>query len=267
MSAITLRASSSRRTRIDQPSPVRICPSGVPTPTVKTRTPRAAASRAASTGSGPVVVWPSVRRMTTADLYEPGGTGFGSGFSGAPSGRALPPAAAEPPAARSCWLLMSKSWSGKMAFRETMMPLPIAVAFCSCSWSIALSTSSRLRVGGCIRAALPAKLTTPMRVVDGVSLMNARAAVWAAARRVGFTSSARMLPETSMARITVSCCDGSVIVVAGRASATSIRVSAPRSMSGGTWRRKLTRLPSASRTSAKFEKASAVFLRRRRMPT
>ncbi len=102
-------------------------------------------------------------------------------------------------------------------------------------------------------AALPAKATTPMRVLEGVSLMKARAAACAAARRVGLTSSARMLPETSSARITVSCCVGSDTVAAGRASASSMRVSAASSSAGGTCRRRPTRLPSASLISAKFE--------------
>ena len=42
--------------------------------------------------------------------------------------------------------------------------------------------------------------------------------------RFGLTSVARMLPETSIARMTVSCCDGSVTTAAGRAIATSISV-------------------------------------------
>src|SRR5688572_28948517 len=42
---MALSVSSSRRTRIDQPSPTRISPLGVPMPTVNTRTPRSAAMR------------------------------------------------------------------------------------------------------------------------------------------------------------------------------------------------------------------------------
>ena len=44
-----------------------ILPSGVPTPTVKMRTPRSAAIFAACIESGPVVRWPSVSRMITAE--------------------------------------------------------------------------------------------------------------------------------------------------------------------------------------------------------
>jgi hypothetical protein len=78
-----------------------------------------------------------------------------------------------------------------------------------------------------------------MRVVRGVSLTKARAAACAAARRVGLTSSARMLPETSIARMTMSCCEGRLITVAGRATASSMPTMASRKSSGGTWRRRL----------------------------
>ena len=47
---------------------------------------------------------------------------------------------------------------------------------------------------------------------------------------VGFTSSARMLPDTSMARITVSCCEGSVMVALGRAMALDVPTFAQRAM-------------------------------------
>ena len=67
-----------------------ISPLTVPTPTVNTRTPRSAAIFAASRGSGPVVVWPSVSRMIAAELYEPGATGFGGTASGRDSPSAAP---------------------------------------------------------------------------------------------------------------------------------------------------------------------------------
>jgi len=63
--------------------------------------------------------------------------------------------------------------------------------------------------------------------------MNALAAVCAAARRLGSTSLARMLPETSIARITTSCCEGSVMVALGRAMATIRAASASRTSAGG----------------------------------
>jgi hypothetical protein len=73
------------------------------------------------------------------------------------------------------------------------------------------SRSSRLRVGGCTSAAVAENSTTPMRVAAGCSAMNDFAAACAAARRLGCTSSARMLPETSIARTTVSWFEGRVI--------------------------------------------------------
>ena len=53
-------------------------PCALPSPTVKTRTPRSAAIFAASSGSGPVVLRPSLSRMIAAEAYEPGGTGMKS---------------------------------------------------------------------------------------------------------------------------------------------------------------------------------------------
>ena len=61
-----------------------------------------------------------------------------------------------------------------------------------------------------------------------------------------------MLPETSIARMIVSCCDGSVTTAAGRAIATIISVSAIRNRSGGTWRRKRLPAPIASRIIARL---------------
>ena len=88
----------------------------------------------------------------------------------------------------------------------------------------------------------------PILTLLGWSLMNARAASCAAASRVGFTSTARMLPDTSIARMTTSCCDGSVTTATGRAIATIISVSPTRNSAGGTCRRTRWPRPSASRT-------------------
>jgi hypothetical protein len=83
-------------------------------------------------------------------------------------------------------------------------------------------------------------------VVFGCSATNARAASWAAAIRLGFTSVARMLPETSIDRMIVSCCDGSMTTAAGRAMAMIISVNAARNKTGGIWRRIRWPTPSAS---------------------
>ena len=147
---------------------------------------------------------------------------------------------------------MSMPASGKMAASETMMPLPIAVARCSWKRSIAAIRSSRLCVGGCTSAAVPANETMPMRVNGGWSAMKAFAASCAATSRFGCTSVARMLPDTSIASTTVLCCEGSVTTAVGRATASSMHVSARRNSTGGTWRRQPGPRPIASRTSGRF---------------
>ena len=101
------------------------------------------------------------------------------------------------------------------------MPLPIAVPRCSWKRSIAALTSSRLSVGACTTAAVPANETTAILTFRGRSATNAFAASCAATRRFGWTSAARMLPETSIARTIVSCADGRVISAAGRDDANS----------------------------------------------
>ncbi len=142
--------------------------------------------------------------------------------------------------------------SGKIAASDTMMPLPIAVPRCSWKRSIAAMMSSLFCVGGCTSAAVPANETTPMRALRGCSLTNALAATCDAVRRFGSTSAARMLPDTSIARMIVSCCDGSVITAVGRATATNSAVSASRNSTGGTCLRQPGPRPSASLTSDRF---------------
>ena len=82
MSAIDFSVSSSSFTNSDQPSPRTIAPSGVPKPTVYTRTPRPATMRAASSGAGPMVLLPSLMRMIAPWSYEPGGTGSAAFMAG-----------------------------------------------------------------------------------------------------------------------------------------------------------------------------------------
>ncbi len=142
--------------------------------------------------------------------------------------------------------------SGKIAASDTTMALPIAVARWSWKRSIAARRSSRFCVGGCTSAAVPANETMPIRVNGGWSAMNAFAASCAATRRLGCTSVARMLPETSIARMTVRCCEGSVTTAVGRAVASRSSVSARRNSDGGTWRRHPGPRPIASRTSGRF---------------
>ena len=67
----------------------------------------------------------------------------------------------------------------------------------------------------------------------GRSLTKASAASCAAVMRVGLTSEARMLPETSIARMMVPFCEARVMTAAGRAMAMIRSVSATRSNAGG----------------------------------
>ena len=59
----------------------------------------------------------------------------------------------------------------------------------------------------------------PIFTERGRSLTNSLAATWAAVMRVGLTSSARMLPDTSIAMIKVPRWLARVMVAAGRALA------------------------------------------------
>ena len=129
---------------------------------------------------------------------------------------------------------------------------------------MAARMSSRLCVGDWTTDAVAANETTPIRVVFGCSATNARAASCAAAMRLGLTSVARMLPDTSIAMMTVSCCDGSVTTAAGRAIARIIKVRATRNNAGGTCRRRRWPVPSASRMIERLAYRSALFFFRRR---
>ena len=74
------------------------------------------------------------------------------------------------------------------------------------------------------------------------------AAFWAATSRLGWTSVARMLPETSIASMTVCWVEGRVITAIGREAETSIAAMASRNSAGGIWRRTLWAGPMASLT-------------------
>ena len=152
---------------------------------------------------------------------------------------------------------------GNSAASDSTTPLPMAVPRCIWKRSMAASTSSRLSVGGCTSAAVPAKLTTPTRTLRGSAATKARAAFCEATRRLGSTSVARMLPDTSMARMTVRCTEGRVSTAVGRAAASSSAASASNSSKGGTWRRQPLRRPIASFTSAICAKGRLTRWRRR----
>ena len=153
--------------------------------------------------------------------------------------------------------------SGKSSAIETTMPLPIAVPRCSWNLSIAATRSSRLRVGGCTTEAVPAKATIPTLTLRGSSAKNALAASCDAARRLGLTSVARMLPDTSMASMMVCWSDGKVTTANGREEATSMAVNDSKNSTGGTWRLKVWPLPMASRTMDRLAYCRAFFFLRR----
>lgn len=58
-------------------------------------------------------------------------------------------------------------------------------------------------VGGTMISAKPAKATMPIRVLSACSSINLMAASWATERRLGSTSVAHMLRDTSMANMMV----------------------------------------------------------------
>ena len=55
-----------------------------------------------------------------------------------------------------------------------------------------------------------------------------------------------MLPDTSIASMMVSCCEGRVTTANGRAAASSMATIASRNSAGGMWRRTLKPVPMAS---------------------
>ena len=143
------------------------------------------------------------------------------------------------------------------------MPLPIAVPRCSWNLSMAATRSSRLRVGGCTTEAVPAKATTPTLMLRGNSAKNALAASCDATSRLGLTSVARMLPDTSMASMMVCWSEGKVTTANGRDEATSMAPRASKNSTGGMWRRTLWPLPMASRTMDRLAYCRAFFFLRR----
>ena len=102
---------------------------------------------------------------------------------------------------------------------------------------MAVRTSSRCVVGGCTSCAESAYATTPMRTLRGSRAAKALAAACDALMRLGATSGACMLPDTSIARMIVCCCAGKVSVAVGRAAATISTASDTSSNAGPACRR------------------------------
>ena len=153
--------------------------------------------------------------------------------------------------------------SGKSSAIDTTMPLPMAVPRCNWNLSMAVTRSSRLRVGGCTTEAVPAKATIPTLMLRGSSAKNALAASCDATSRLGLTSVARMLPDTSMASMMVCWSEGNVTTANGRDEATSMAASENKKSTGGIWRRTLWPLPMASRTMDRLAYCRAFFFLRR----
>jgi hypothetical protein len=121
------------------------------------------------------------------------------------------------------------------------MPWPRDVPPPADSRLIAAIASSLMVVGRRVVTAPSPNATTPMRIELGCFSTKAVAASFAASRRVGSRSSARMLFETSKARITVPSRCGSPKLISGRASEKQISPTAAANSAKGRWRRQRTR--------------------------
>ncbi len=116
------------------------------------------------------------------------------------------------------------------------MPRPRDVPRSGPRRSIAATSSARSAVGVCVEKPVSLKTTVPMRTELGWPSMNASAAVLAASIRVGATSVAAMLPETSNARMTVPSRRGTPMTLCGRASEKT-RIVMPRTVRAAGMRR------------------------------
>ena len=107
--------------------------------------------------------------------------------------------------------------------------------------------------------------TAPTCSSFGTFSRKSRAACWAAARRVGDTSSARIDPDWSVTSMTDAFSTGTATVVCGLASATSSAASAARSSAAGRWRRQRDTPPEAmTPASTGTAVKRTTYLRRRR---
>src|SRR5207248_9134326 len=89
-------------------------------------------------------------------------------------------------------------------------------------------------VGATSSSALLENETSPIFTPAGTLSANRSIACCAAPRRVGFTSEARIEPETSTSRTTVALSDGTETLAVGRATAAEAQVSASRKSASGT---------------------------------
>ena len=118
--------------------------------------------------------------------------------------------------------------------------------FCTAAFAAARSA-----LGSEVVSAPWSNPTTPMSTVSGWASMNARAACCAAASRLGATSSALMLLDTSIARMTVPALRPTGSEAAGPATATASSATPPREnhSPSGRLRRPATETPAAARAA------------------
>ena len=103
----------------------------------------------------------------------------------------------------------------------------------------------------------------PIARSSGQSWTKLLAATWAAVSRLGSTSRAPMLSDTSMARMMVLRSEGRVMSAVGPAHATIRAISDNRKSNGGTWRRKRCPGLMACRMSPMLAYLTACFFLRR----
>lgn len=114
----------------------------------------------------------------------------------------------------------STSASVEIARRAAKMPSPVAVPSSTVRWSRAVMVAWWSGVGDTRRLVLPENVTSP-RFTPGVSFFeNSLAASFAAASRLGETSSACMDRETSITSMITARLRGVLISCVGAARAT-----------------------------------------------
>ena len=111
--------------------------------------------------------------------------------------------------------------------------------------------AARSALGSDVVSAPWSKPTTPMSTVSGWASMNASAVCCAAASRLGATSSALMLLDTSIARMTVPALRPTGSAAAGPATATASTTTPARENHSPSWRwrRPATETPAAARAA------------------
>ena len=98
---------------------------------------------------------------------------------------------------------------------------------------------------------------SPIRTFFGTLPAKSDIACAAASSRVGFTSFARIEPETSTSSTTVARSDVSCTVARGRATAVAANASASRKSASGTSDRHLRRRSTTDASSSRFVNATA----------